>query len=76
MNLIPQWQQLWKMYSVQLAGLLTLLNTAAYFWPALQVFVGPELFAAVNGLLAAGIAVVRAIPQPGATAPTADGEAK
>lgn len=75
MNLIPQWQQLWKMYSVQLAGLLTLLNTAAYFWPGFQAFVGPELFAAVNGLLAAGIAVVRAIPQanivPPANTPTA-----
>lgn len=30
MNLIPQWQQLWKMYSVQLAGLLVALNAAAY----------------------------------------------
>ncbi|WP_207285209.1 hypothetical protein [Pseudomonas sp. FW300-N2A2] len=71
MNLIPQWQQLWKMYSVQLAGLLTLLNTAAYFWPSFQMFVGPELFAAVNGLLAAGVAVVRAIQQPVLTAPVA-----
>jgi len=71
MNLIPQWQQLWKMYSVQLAGLLTLLNTAAYFWPALQAFVGPELFAAVNVLLAAAIGVVRAIPQSNIT-PVAD----
>lgn len=67
MNLIPQWQQLWKMYSVQLAGLLTLLNTAAYFWPGFQAFVGPELFAAVNGLLAAAISVVRAIPQSNIT---------
>jgi len=71
MNLIPQWTQLWKMYSVQLAALLTLLNTAAYFWPGFQVFVGPELFAAVNSLLAAGIAVVRAIQQPALTTPTA-----
>jgi hypothetical protein len=69
MNLIPQWTQLWKMYSVQLASLLVLLNTAAYFWPAFQAFVGPELFSAVNGLLAAAIAVVRAIQQPALATP-------
>lgn len=69
MNLIPQWQQLWKMYSVQLAGLLALLNTVAYFWPSLQALVSPGLFAAVNGLLAAAIAVVRAIPQSNIAAP-------
>jgi hypothetical protein len=63
MNLIPQWQQLWKMYSVQLAGLLALLNAAAYFWPSFQALFSPELFSAVNSLIAAGIAVVRAIPQ-------------
>jgi hypothetical protein len=67
MNLIPQWQQLWKMYSVQLAGLLALLNTVAYFWPSLQALVSPGLFAAVNGLLAAAIAIVRAIPQSNLT---------
>ena len=69
MNLIPQWQQLWKMYSVQLAGLLALLNAAAYFWPGLQALVSPELFAAVNGFHAAAIAVVRAIPQANLTPP-------
>lgn len=67
MNLIPQWQQLWKMYSVQLAALLAALNTAAYFWPALQALVSPGLFASVNALLAAAIAVVRAIPQANIT---------
>ena len=63
MNLIPQWQQLWKMYSVQLAAVLVALNTAAYFMPSLQALFSPEIFSAVNGLLAAAIAVVRAIPQ-------------
>jgi hypothetical protein len=71
MNLIPLWQQLWKMYSVQLAALLAALNTAAYFWPALQALVSPGLFASVNALLAAAIAVVRAIPQ-NLDAPAAD----
>jgi hypothetical protein len=69
MNLIPQWQQLWKMYSVQLASLLVLLNTAAYFWPSFQALVSPGLFAAVNGFLAAAIAVARAIQQPALTTP-------
>ena len=64
MNLIPQWQQLWKMYSVQLASLMALLNMAAFFWPAFQALVSPELFAAVNTLLGAAIAVARAIQQP------------
>lgn len=64
MNLIPQWQQLWKMYSVQLAGLLALLNTAAYFLPSIQALVSPEFFAALNAFLAAAIAVARAIQQP------------
>lgn len=71
MNLIPQWQQLWKMYSVQLAGLLVALNAAAYIWPSFQALVSPELFAAMNGLIAAAIGVVRAIPQ-NLDAPVAD----
>jgi hypothetical protein len=71
MNLIPQWTQLWKMYSVQLAAVLVALNTAAYMWPSFQALFSPEVFAAVNGLLAAGIAVVRAIQQPALTASTA-----
>lgn len=64
MNLIPQWTQLWKMYSVQLAGLLGVLNLAAYFLPSIQALVSPELFAALNTFLAAAIAVARAIQQP------------
>jgi len=67
MNLIPQWQQLWKMYSVQIAALLALLNSAAYIWPSLQALVSPELFASVNVFLAAAIAVARAIQQPALT---------
>ena len=31
MNLIPQWQQLWKMYSVQIAAILVALNAAASY---------------------------------------------
>lgn len=67
MNLIPQWTQLWKMYSVQLASLMALLNMAAFFWPSFQALVSPELFAAVNALLGAAIAVARAIQQPALT---------
>lgn len=69
MNLIPQWQQLWKMYSVQLAAVLVALNTAAYVWPSFQALFSPEIFSAVNGLLAAAIAVVRAIPQANIAVP-------
>lgn len=67
MNLIPQWTQLWKMYSVQLASLMALLNMAAFFWPSFQALVSPELFAAVNTLLGVAIAVARAIQQPALT---------
>lgn len=67
MNLIPQWTQLWKLYSVQLASLMALLNMAAFFWPSFQALVSPELFAAVNALLGAAIAVARAIQQPALT---------
>jgi len=71
MNLIPQWTQLWKMYSVQLAAVLVALNTAAYMWPSFQAMFSPEIFAAVNGFLGTAVAVARAIQQPALTASTA-----
>lgn len=64
MNLIPQWTQLWKLYSVQIAAILVLLNAAATYWPALQGVVSPGVFATVNSLLGAAVILGRIIQQP------------
>jgi hypothetical protein len=63
MNLIPQWQQLWKMYSVQIAAILVALNAAATYWPALQGVVSPGVFATVNAFLGAAVIIGRVIKQ-------------
>ena len=67
MNLIPQWQQLWKMYSVQLAGLLALLNLAATYWPSFQALLSPSVWAAGNAIIGLAIGIARAIPQSSIT---------
>lgn len=66
MNLIPQWTQLWKLYSVQIAAILVALNAAATYWPALQGVVSPELFSTVNAFLGAAVILGRIIQQPAA----------
>jgi len=63
MNLIPQWQQLWKMYSVQIAAILVALNAAATYWPALQGVVSPGVFSTVNAFLGAAVILGRIIKQ-------------
>jgi hypothetical protein len=63
MNLIPQWTQLWKMYSVQIAAILVALNAAATYWPSLQGVVSPGVFATVNSLLGMAVILGRIIKQ-------------
>lgn len=63
MNLIPQWAQLWKLYSVQIAAVLVALNAAATYWPALQGVVSPGVFSTVNAILGAAVILGRIIKQ-------------
>lgn len=63
MNLIPQWAQLWKLYSVQIAAILVALNAAATYWPALQGVVSPAIFSTVNAFLGAAVILGRIIKQ-------------
>lgn len=63
MNLIPQWTQLWKLYSVQIAAILVALNAAATYWPALQGVVPPGVFATVNSFLGVAVILGRIIKQ-------------
>lgn len=67
MNLIPQWQQFWKMYSVQLSALLVALNLAATYWPAFQGVLPDGVFTAVNSFLGLAVIVSRLIKQPALT---------
>lgn len=63
MNLIPQWTQLWKLYSVKIAAILVALNAAATYWPALQGVVSPGVFATVNSILGVAVILGRIIKQ-------------
>jgi len=67
MNLIPQWQQLWKMYSVQLTSLLVALNLAATYWPAFQTVLPAGVFTTVNSFLGVAVIISRIIQQPALT---------
>ncbi len=64
MNLIPQWTQLWQLYSVQIAAVLVVLNSIATYWPALQGVVSPSVFSTVNAFLGAAVILGRIIQQP------------
>lgn len=69
MNLIPQWQQLWKLYSVQLSAILVALNLAATYWPAFQGVLPDGVFTAVNSFLGLAVIVSRIIKQPALATP-------
>ena len=64
MGLIEGWKTAYKLYSVQLAAVIALLALIqSTVLPAYEIQLGPEAYAAVNGLLAAALGVVRLIKQ-------------
>ena len=64
MGLIEGWKTAYKLYSVQLATVIAVLALVqSTVLPAYELQLGAEAYAAVNGLLAAALAVVRLIKQ-------------
>lgn len=71
MTLIKGWQTAYKLYSVQLSAIIALLAIIqTVVLPAFQLQMGVDTYAAVNGVLAAALGLVRLISQAPATTPT------
>lgn len=63
MKLIHNWQQAWKLHSVQMAIALIIANAALGFIPALEGQLTPWVYALLNSLGGALVAVLRVMQQ-------------
>lgn len=63
MKLIHNWQQAWKLHSVQMAIALIIANAALGFIPALEGQLTPWVYALLNSLGGALVAVLRVLQQ-------------
>jgi len=63
MKLIDNWQQAWKLHSVQMAIALIIANAAFGFIPALEGQLTPWVYALLNSLGGALVAVLRVLQQ-------------
>lgn len=63
MKLIKNWQQAWKLHSVQMAVVLIVANALIGFLPALEGQITPWVYALLNSIGGALIAALRVIQQ-------------
>ena len=63
MKLINNWQQAWKLHSVQMAVFLIIANALVGFLPALEGQISPWLYALLNTIGGVLVAVLRVIQQ-------------
>lgn len=63
MKLIENWQQAWKLHSVQMAVVLIVANALIGFLPALEGQITPWVYALLNSIGGALIAALRVIQQ-------------
>lgn len=63
MKLINNWQQAWKLHSVQMAVFLIIANALVGFLPALEGQISPWVYALLNSVGGAIVAVLRIIQQ-------------
>lgn len=63
MKLIENWQQAWKLHSVQMAVVLIVANALIGFLPALEGQITPWIYALLNSIGGALVAVLRVLQQ-------------
>ncbi len=63
MGLIANWKQAWKMRSVQMAVLLIVANALVAFIPSLEGQIAPWVYALLNSIGGALVAVLRVLQQ-------------
>lgn len=63
MKLIHNWPQAWKLHSVQMAIALIIVNAALGFIPSLEGQLTPWVYALLNSLGGALVAVLRVLQQ-------------
>lgn len=63
MKLIDNWQQAWKLHSVQMAIALIITNAALGFIPSLEGQLTPWVYALLNSVGGALVAVLRVLQQ-------------
>ena len=63
MKLIQNWQQAWKLHSVQMAVVLIVANALIGFLPALEGQITPWIYALLNSIGGALVAVLRVLQQ-------------
>lgn len=63
MKLIDNWQQAWKLHSVQMAIAIIVANAALGFIPALESHLTPWVYALLNSVGGAMVAVLRILQQ-------------
>ncbi|PMN73171.1 hypothetical protein BCT27_12575 [Enterovibrio norvegicus] len=61
--MISDWKQAYKLWSVQCALLLALVNVLLAALPALQDVMSVTVYAVVNAALAGGVALLRVLAQ-------------
>ena len=62
-KLIPDWHRAWRLFSVQLAGLLGALSVLQSDLPGVQAYFPPQTFARITLALSVLIMVLRVIKQ-------------
>lgn len=63
MKLINNWQQAWKLHSVQMAVFLIIANALVGFLPVLEGQMSPWLYALLNSIGGVLVAVLRVVQQ-------------
>lgn len=61
--LIENWKQAYKLWSVQCALAVALVNVLLAALPAIQDHMSVTVYAVVNAILAGGVAVLRVVSQ-------------
>jgi hypothetical protein len=64
MKLIPEWKSSWRLFSVQAAGLLTVLSLLqAEILPQLESSIPPKWWPWITAAFGAGIIILRVVSQ-------------